>query len=138
MEEISMNRCAGISLKSVFKEFVISKTAQGVSESTLNNYKYHMRSISRYLDVDRSFDSITKRDVEKVVVAMRKKGLSHNSIQVHFFPSFIGRSSVGHSGSRSPRRWFSAYRGRWNIRRFPPSRRSGHRECGGSIHAARN
>ncbi len=37
-----MNRCAGKSFKSVFEEFVISKTAQGVSESTLNNYKYHI------------------------------------------------------------------------------------------------
>ena len=35
-----MNRTAEMSLKSVFEEFVISKTAQGVSEATLYNYQY--------------------------------------------------------------------------------------------------
>lgn len=63
MEEITMNRTTGMSLKSVFEEFVISKTAQGVSEATLNNYQYHMRSIAKYLDIEANFEKVSKRDI---------------------------------------------------------------------------
>ena len=83
MEEITMNRTAGMSLKSVFEEFVISKTAQGVSEATLNNYQYHMKSIAKYLDIEANFEEVTKRDIEKMVVQMRKQGTSHNSIATY-------------------------------------------------------
>ena len=75
LKEIPMNRTAGMSLKSVFEEFVISKTAQGVSEATLNNYQYHMKSIAKYLDIEANFEEVTKRDIEKMVVQMRKKEL---------------------------------------------------------------
>ncbi len=52
-----------MSLKSVFEEFVISKTAQGVSEATLNNYQYHMRSIAKYLDIEANLEKVSKRDI---------------------------------------------------------------------------
>ena len=78
-----MDRSSGMSFKSVFEEFVISKTAQGVSESTLNNYEYALRSIGKYLNIEESFESITKRDIEKMVVHMRKKGCAHNTIATY-------------------------------------------------------
>ena len=64
MQEISMDRSSGMSFKSVFEEFVISKTAQGVSESTLNNYEYALRSIGKYLDIEESFESIASLSAE--------------------------------------------------------------------------
>ena len=64
MQEISMDRSSGMSFKSVFEEFVISKTAQGVSESTLNNYEYALRSIGKYLNIEESFESIASLSAE--------------------------------------------------------------------------
>ena len=64
MQEITMNLGTGRSFKEVFEEFVISKTAQGVSEATLDNYNYHMRNIARYFDIEQSFDEVRKKDIE--------------------------------------------------------------------------
>ena len=83
MREITMNSGAGRSFKEVFEEFVISKTAQGVSEATLDNYHYHMKNISHYLDTERAFDDIKKKDIEIMAVAMRKAGIKHNSIATY-------------------------------------------------------
>ena len=44
MKEITMYSGTGRSFKEVYEEFVISKTAQGVSDATLNNYRYHLKS----------------------------------------------------------------------------------------------
>ena len=78
-----MNSGAGRSFKEVFEEFVFSKTAQGVSEVTLNNYHYHLKNIARYFDIERSFDEVKKKDFEMMVVEMRKAGLRHNSIATY-------------------------------------------------------
>lgn len=78
-----MNSGAGRSFKEVFEEFVFSKTAQGVSEATLNNYHYHMKNIARYVDIERSFDEVKKKDFEMMVVKMRKAGIQHNSIATY-------------------------------------------------------
>ena len=78
-----MNLGTGRSFKEVFEEFVISKTAQGVSEATLENYDYHMRNIARYFDIEQSFDEVRKKDIEIMVVKMRKAGIQHNSIATY-------------------------------------------------------
>ena len=83
MREITMNPEAGRSFKEVFEEFVISKTAQGVSDVTLNNYHYHFMNISKYIDVERGFDEIKKKDIEQMAAVMRKKGIQHNSIATY-------------------------------------------------------
>ena len=83
MQEITMNIRAGRSFAEVFEEFVISKTAQGVSDATLANYHYHMKNIAKYLDTEEDFDAITKKDIEKMATAMRKKGIKHNSIATY-------------------------------------------------------
>ena len=64
----------------VFHIFEASQNAKGVSETTLNNYKYNLKNISKYLEVKKPFDDVTKSDVEQMVVAMRKAGLAHNSM----------------------------------------------------------
>ena len=51
--------------KSVFEELVISKTAQGVCpEATLNNYEYALRSIGKHLNIEKTFEEITKRVIK--------------------------------------------------------------------------
>ena len=60
----------------IFELFVVSKTASGVSDATLRNYHYHMKSIERFLDTKRPMNEITKRDVERMVVEMKKAGIN--------------------------------------------------------------
>lgn len=66
--------------RELYELFVISHAARGVSETTLKNYDYHMRNIAKYLDVERIFEAITKRDIEAAITNMRRAGLAHNSI----------------------------------------------------------
>ena len=70
-----MDPGAGRSFREVFEEFVISKMAKGVSDVTLNNYHYHLKNIAKYLDIERDFDEITKRDIERMAAAMRQRGM---------------------------------------------------------------
>lgn len=64
----------------VFDDFVISQTAQGLSEVTLTNYRRHFHSISKHFDIQQTMDELTKSKLEAMVVSMRRSGLAHNSI----------------------------------------------------------
>ena len=52
--------------------FVISKTAQIIKEETIKSYNRNFISVRKYLDLDISFSELTKSDLEKMVVSMRK------------------------------------------------------------------
>ena len=67
----------------VFEMFVISQAAKGVADITFRNYRYHMKKMSNYFDAEKPFDEVTKRDIEAMVVAMRKAGLAHNTIATY-------------------------------------------------------
>lgn len=67
----------------VFEMFVISQAAKEVSDITIRNYRYHMKNMSNYFDAEKPFDEVTKRDIEAMVVAMRKAGLAHNTIATY-------------------------------------------------------
>ena len=83
MRKLKMPKQELNNFEDVFHIFEASQNAKGVSETTLNNYKYNLKNISKYLDVKKPFDEVTKSDVEKMVVAMRKAGLAHNSIATY-------------------------------------------------------
>ncbi len=83
MQEIIMNGFPEQTFMEVFDAFVRSKTAQGVSDCTLNNYKYHMKNISKYIDTSAPFEEIKKRDFEEMIVSMREKGIKQNSIATY-------------------------------------------------------
>lgn len=83
MRKLKMPKQELNNFEDVFHIFEASQNAKGVSETTLNNYKYNLKNISKYLDVKRPFDDVTKSDVEQMVVAMRKAGLAHNSIATY-------------------------------------------------------
>ena len=67
----------------VFEMFVTSQTAKGVADITIRNYRYNMKNMKNYFDAERPFDAVTKRDIEAMVVAMRKAGLAHNTIATY-------------------------------------------------------
>ena len=68
------------SIAEVFDEFVVSQTAQGLSPITLTTYRHHIHSISNHLDIQKPLDTLTRKDLEAMVVSMRASGLAHNSI----------------------------------------------------------
>lgn len=83
MRKLKMPKQELNNFEDVFHIFEASQNAKGVSETTLNNYKHNLKNISKYLDVKKPFDDVTKSDVEQMVVAMRKAGLAHNSIATY-------------------------------------------------------
>ena len=78
--KITMNGQFRKPLEEVFEDFVISKTAQGVADVTVATYRNHINCISYHLDVQKSMDTLTRKDLEAMVVSMRSSGLAHNTI----------------------------------------------------------
>ena len=67
-------------LNKAFKEFIISKTAKGLKEETIKSYNRNFISVRNYLDLDMKFSELTKSDLEKMVVSMRKTGMAQNTV----------------------------------------------------------
>ena len=78
--KITMNGQSRKSVAEVFDDFVVSQTAQGLSDVTISTYRHHIRSVSNHLDIQKSLESLTRKDLEAMVVSMRVAGLAHNSI----------------------------------------------------------
>ena len=70
-------------IRQVWDLYTTSQAAKGVCDITLRNYKQHFHSISKFLDVERSIDDLTKGDLELMVVEMRKNGLATNSVATY-------------------------------------------------------
>lgn len=83
LKKIAMNDENDNFFDEIFELFVVSKTANGVSDATLRNYHYHKKAISKYLDTNRPMSEITKRDLERMIVDMKKAGIKHNSIATY-------------------------------------------------------
>ena len=79
-QKITTNLHLGKTFEDVYTSFIVSKTSLGISASTINNYKYHLRTIGRYLDITMPFDDLSKSDLEKMTVAMRESGLAYNTV----------------------------------------------------------
>ena len=68
------------SVEEVFEDFIVSQTARGLTDITISTYRNHIRSISNHLDIQKSMDTLTRKDLEAMIVSMRVAGLAHNSI----------------------------------------------------------
>ena len=78
-----MNEHLGTSLKTVYETFIISQSSKGVSEATIKNYHSHLKGISKHLDIEMPFETLTKRQLEQMVVSMRGAGLAHNTVATY-------------------------------------------------------
>lgn len=84
MAKIKMKKDANnITLRKAFKDFIISKTAEGVKDKTITTYHHHFTAAQKHLDIDMTFLDLSKSDLEKMLVSMRSSGLSHNSISTY-------------------------------------------------------
>lgn len=68
------------SVEDCVESFINSRKAKGLSDKTIQTYHYHFAAIGKYLDVRREIDSLTKKDLDKMIADMRGGSLSANSI----------------------------------------------------------
>ena len=78
--KITMNGQSRKSVAELFEDFVLSQTAQGLSDITIATYRHHIHSISNHLDIQKPMEALTRKDLEAMIVSMRASGLAHNSI----------------------------------------------------------
>lgn len=78
--KITMNGQSRKSVAELFEDFVLSQTAQGLSDITIATYRHHIHSISNHLDIQKPMETLTRKDLEAMIVSMRASGLAHNSI----------------------------------------------------------
>ena len=83
MKKIEMPTLESKNFLEVFEMFVISQAPKGVADITIRNCRYHTKNMSNYFDAEKPFDEVTKRDIEAMVVAIRKAGLGHNTIATY-------------------------------------------------------
>ena len=86
-------------MKEVFENFIITQTARGVADITIRNYRQHLHSISKHLDIEMPFEDLTKRHLDEMILSMRAKGLAHNSIatyvrMLHTFFNWCNREGL--------------------------------------------
>lgn len=83
-----------LSMKGAFDEFVVAQTAKGLTEPTIKNYHAHFHSISKHINIEKSFSDLTQADIDGMIVSMRKSGLATNSISsyVRVFKTFMNWS----------------------------------------------
>ena len=78
MAKIRLQRTT--SVEETFKDFLASKRSKGLAEKTLESYRYHFKSIARYLDVTQELSALQKADLETMIAQMRGAELAANSI----------------------------------------------------------
>ena len=81
--KLRMNEHFGQAVAEVYQDFILAKTAEGVSDVTIRNYHQHLHNISKYLDIEQPMAALSKRDLERMVCEMRAAGLAHNSISIY-------------------------------------------------------
>lgn len=72
-----------LTMSEAFEEFINSRMANGVKDITIKSYRGHFHSISNHLDTRMPISSIEKKDIEKMIVSMRKAQLRSATIQTY-------------------------------------------------------
>ena len=81
-KKLSLSGQSCKTVEEVFNDFVISQTAQGLSEATIATYRCHIHSISKHLDIQKPTNTLTKGDL-KAMVGIYAQGAT--GAQLHFF-----------------------------------------------------
>ncbi len=75
----------------VFDDFISAKIASGLSPKTIKTYKGQFKTIQNYIKLDIPIDELTKEALQKMILNMRKKDISPNTISsyVRTFKTFL-------------------------------------------------
>ena len=86
-----MRNSSNLTVEEAFSNFLFSKSAQGVTEKTMEGYKVHFHSIAKHLDTSTKLSSLKKEDLNRMIVSMRLSKLSQNTIAsyVRIFRVFL-------------------------------------------------
>ena len=68
-------------VEETFEDFINSKRANGIRLKTLQTYSQQFNTISKDLAVEKQIEDLSKKDCENMVLALRNRGLSPNSIR---------------------------------------------------------
>ena len=82
-KRILMNSRKEKTFSEVYKEFITSQTAKGISETSIRNYHQVLHNISKFFDIEIPLDMLSKRELEEMVVKMRAVSLAHNTIATY-------------------------------------------------------
>ena len=92
-----------LTMEEAFENFLFAKSAQGVTEKTINGYKSHLHCISKHLDTSIELSSLKKETTYKMIASMRASNLSPNSIasyvRVALIPITIKAVTENHQNS---------------------------------------
>lgn len=80
MARMKMKRVLDATLAEVFDEFIIDKTAEGISDKTLKTYAAHFRSLHRWLDTEMPVAELEDSHLKLMIAQMRKTALAPNTI----------------------------------------------------------
>lgn len=69
------------SIEELFNIFITSCRAKGLSKETINTYNAHFRAIAHHIDVSQDINSISGKDIENMIAALRECDLSSNTIR---------------------------------------------------------
>lgn len=75
----------------VFDDFISAKIASGLSVKTIKTYKGQFKTIQNYIKLNIPIDELTKEALQKMILNMRKKDISPNTISsyVRTFKTFL-------------------------------------------------
>lgn len=71
----------GPTMEDAFDQFLVAKTADGLSQNTIKAYRGQFYAVARFWDISRSIGDVTEKDVREVFAAMARTELSRNSIR---------------------------------------------------------
>ena len=80
MAKIKMSAQRNETIAQTFSAFLLSASARGVKDKTMETYTQHFRAISKRLDTSLPIGELTEKNVDEMIAAMRKDGLSDTTI----------------------------------------------------------
>lgn len=78
MGKIKLN--SSLTFQEAFEDFLFYKQSEGITDKTLSSYRSHFQCITKYIDPSMYLSSLTKNDIQQMIVEMKKKNLRTNTI----------------------------------------------------------
>lgn len=69
-----------INVASCWEDFIIECKIKGLKKKTIESYESHWKTLSSYIDAEQAINKLTKRDIDRVIIALQEKGLKEATI----------------------------------------------------------